>query len=332
MKGLSVERLDEGSFQLWDGFVAGAPHGTLFHSTAWLRRIRDEVQVLVVRDGEGSILVGAALVRTSRLGLSGFHIPTSTPRFGPLVGALPSTTPAGRLSDYVHLLGLLLDGLPRCGHYDFKLPPEETNVLPYLWRGYEASVAYTHVVTGTLDSFRAGLHRKQRSELGKLLEREQAGDVVVGHSPDLDRFLPLLEATAERGGFRFQSDTIRALFPLDGYDRWWRLYFVGPAGGDPVLGQVVVWDDRTVFNLLGGMTRRGPTNLKYANLLMVDRAAALAFSASRRLDLVGSLLPGVAEFYRLLGLEPVPQYRVQRTPSLPHFLARAAGAYRRQWR
>jgi len=72
---LSVERLDETGWCDWDRLAAEHRSGTICHRTEWLSRVGGGVQAFVVVDGGGTIRAGVALVRTTKFGVHGFHVP-----------------------------------------------------------------------------------------------------------------------------------------------------------------------------------------------------------------------------------------------------------------
>ena len=138
--------LPTAAHEQWDRFVAECPDATLFHAAWWYRAWGEEPVVQAIADGQGRVQAGICYCLKHRWGATAIGRPPFTARNGP-VFLRPENAP--RHQSHTRdkkLLLQLIGALPRIGVYDFWLRPCDRDVMPFLWNGFDAQVAYTYVL------------------------------------------------------------------------------------------------------------------------------------------------------------------------------------------
>ncbi|HAR97342.1 MAG TPA: hypothetical protein DCS11_00245 [Syntrophus sp. (in: bacteria)] len=324
-----TERLDPGAYAEWDAFVAAQPDGSFFHTTGWLLRFADRADITAAYDAKGAILGGAALVRTSKFGVSGYHIPPYTPLFGPVIARSGKNRAASALLGNINAAAAVLDALPRGNHYDFTFPLDgEISLLPYLWKGYTAELRYSTLIQGTEGDYWNAMVRRKRFELTSARRGIEDGTLVVDRDGPLEDLFPLSGEVSRLKGFRFNPRLCRAVFPAHERGARWTLHLVRDRSGRCLAGSVLYFDGRRGYALLNGVAADRRTSISDALILTMDGMIRECLSRGLPFDFEGSILKGVAEFFIMLGGAPYPQVRLQKSPSLRYFLMRTG----RRWR
>lgn len=326
MPDLICRPLSEEDWNRWDEFALAHPHGTVFHTTDWLRGLPGRLEVHVLQE-EGTEIVagGAAFVRNRRFGVRGIHPPTLTPYTAPLIAVSAEDKEDAQRAQYQLGLQILLQRAALAGHVDFLLHPLEGNALPYLWHGYSTEIGYTNFIDGNPDDYLQRLSYGHRKRMRRLLRMCEAGDVQVDEVRDPTTVFPLLRATMDTKKFAYDLESIQRLFAAEGHDVRWRGTLVS-ASGEPHACALYAFDARSVYSLVGGVSRSGNSDLANSHLLCFDAMIRFALENGRRFDFCGSSLPGVDHFNRRYGGRLVPRIRVQKSTSLRMFALRTAKA------
>ncbi len=125
---------------------------------------------------------------------------------------------------------------------------------------------------------------------------------------------------------------------------WWnavqrqkagRTYLLRDGEGRPASATIMVHDHRTAYYLGGGI-RRDLRQGSMFNVFLFHRMIADAHGMGLDFDFEGSILPGVERFFRSLGGQLQPLYRVVKFPSPMAYSIWHAYRYwtkhrRRQW-
>lgn len=311
----TVRVLDADEWPRWDAFVSAHPQGTLFQTTAWLSRLEGELSILALEGPEeGRLIGGLALLRNRRFWVAGYHPPTLTPYMGPLVTPGESDKEDVGRNAYQQGVQLLLAALPRAGHVDFLLHPEQTNILPYLWNGFSVELGYTNFIEGSVEDFLQRMSYGHRKRLRRLQRMQEAGQVELVELQDPRELFGLLEATMRTKHFRYDIEAIRRLFTPDCYQQTWKAVKV-QAEGQPLACALSAFDAHTCYSLVGGVSRTGNSDLANSHLLCFDYMIRHALESGRRFDFCGSSLPGVDHFNRRYGGRLMPRIRVLKSRS-----------------
>jgi hypothetical protein len=314
--------LDEGHHGRWDEFVSAQKMGTIFHTAWWYRAWGIEPVVQACIDGQGRIQAGMCYSVGRRFLSRAVVRPPLTPCNGPVY--CPASG-AGRHKQNSHAKKMTLmaiHALPRIGVYDFILHPDQCDVMPFLWNGFDSHVAYTYVIPcSERETWQQQASKTQRWQIRKAAKDAAEQGMKIETDAPLDAVLPLLDETADDRHF--------SLAKCGGkWAAWWqevhahgagRTYLLRDGQGQPAAATIMVWDNRRTYYLAGGIRsdlRKG----SIANVLLVHRMICDAHEQGLDFDFEGSVLPGVERFFRSFGGELRPRYRLVKLPSLPAYL------------
>lgn len=301
----------------WDEFVKLHPHGTLFHSTSWLKSIKGKLAVYVV-ERDSQIVGGYAGLFYVKNRQKGFHIPPLTPYSGPLVGRSWEKKSVQEEHD---ILIFLLEQLPHSPHWDFLYGVEGQFIHPFHWKGFSSSLAVSYVIEKSYDEWLAGMNKNKIREYKKLEEAVNKGSLKVILNGPVAPILDLNQVTAQRNGFSFDRQTLEALFTKS-ENLSIRTMLIESEEYGPLSGSIMIYDDQAVYNLINGSIRVEHPVYKTINLYALWDGIHFALTTGRKFDFEGSMLKGVESFYRLMGGEYHYKMRFQKTASLPYLFAR----------
>lgn len=328
--GTEVRRLEPAEWASWNDWVHGHPEGTLFHTTRWLERVGQDLQVFVLEE-EGRILAGAALASRRKFGVAGWHVPPYTPCYGPLVQPSDKAQRGSAATEERTWLEELLDGLPAVAHADFILPPGHHDPLPWHWRGWQSSVRITYQVAGSLPDYLGNIVKRKAAYLRKLQTMVEQGELQVLVDHEVGPVLDMWARTAEHKEFSHRDEVLRGLFSNPADDFWLCVRILDREGG-MLGGSVLAYDHRCAWNLVNGVRRDVDGVLRQINMLLMDAGIRHCLERGMTFDFEGSMLPGVGDFYTIMGGRQVPCYRWMRSRSLIYLALRTAELWMREHR
>jgi hypothetical protein len=268
-------------------------------------------EATVRRDGE---IIARLPWARERLPVPGLHMtrlgsPRLTPFLAPVL-ELGSVKQVTRLSREHRLLEALLADLPPFDYLSYTFDPSFTNWLPFYWKGLTGSLRATYVLEDVtdLDAVWHGM-----SDTTRRVIRTAEPMLQVNEDPDTERLADALTSTFARQGRPMP-------FPLEMLDRLHRAVREHDAGrvlsatdesGQTHGALMLVWDDSKAYYLTGGAI----TDLRRsgAQSLLMWHAIRLAAERVPVFDFEGSMIEGVARFFRGFGSRPCPYLHVTGT-------------------
>jgi len=247
--------------------------------------------------------------KMSRFGATILTQPRFTPYAGPWFRA--STAKAAKqVSERHKLTTELLSRLPRFDLFSQNLWPGSGDWLPFHWAGYSQRTGYTNWLRdlSSVDALWKGLLETTRWEIRKAETR-----LKVAVSDDIDRLCDLHERTFARQGLRAPRERAFLRRVVEGALRHGhaRITLATDERGNAHAVNFLVFDDRSAHYLLGG-TDPSYRGSGAASLLVWD-AIQFAAQHSKLFDFEGSMVEGIARFFRGFGPELIPVNHVYRT-------------------
>jgi hypothetical protein len=212
-----------------------------------------------------------------------------------------------RLAREHSLLDQLIGALPPFDYFSYTLPPSFQNWLPFAERGFRATLRTTYVLhpLDDLDEVRRGMSDKCRNAIRKA---EKA--VAVETDTDPTRLIETVDATFARQGRRNPWGTaLVARLATAVRDRGvGEILTAVDAAGAVHASMLLVYDGDRSYYLAGGTT----TELRAsgADSLLLWHAIQRSAERARTFDFEGSMIPGVARFFRSFGSRPVSYLHV----------------------
>lgn len=323
--GLRCEILKREQYGEWDALVDRSPHGTVFHSSWWLSIAAERLDILVVREKNGSLCGGIPFTTRKRASMTLFHAPPLTPFLGPIFDVSKISDPCARLHLMRSTGELLARGLPRFDSFRCMVGALGPDLQGFLWAGFQAELAYTF-------RFSAGRSIKEienqvtRTHLQKLSKAKRLG-LFVSRNDDVEAFAYLCKIGSVHDG--------RLLYPQELPIRLWSaalqrekstFYIARTSDATPIAALLTVHDSKTTYQIVSAFD---PAKRELpGSYLLLWTAVREALEANRDFDFEGSALRGVEQYYRKWGPTAVPVWRLAKAASVRGGLLQFAARYR----
>ncbi len=292
---------------------ASGPSIPLFQQAWWLdATCGQEWDVVLVRKGQ-EIHAALPFRRRSRRGFTVLSQPALTQFLGPWL----RDTGAKKANDYSRqkdLMTELIEALPDHAHYTQSWSPAVTNWLPFYWKGFSQTTAYTYVLPDLTDADRIwkGLRENIRREIRRA---ENRAGISVSSEASLEDFIALNAMTFARQekDLPYTPDYVRRLDAACTDHGCRRIFIARDGEGRAHSAAYLVWDAQNAYYLMGG----SDPELRNSGAMSLCMWEAIRFAAgvTKRFDFEGSMIEPVERFFRSFGAEQVPYFRVTRTPS-----------------
>ena len=294
----------------YDELVARSPQGSIFSTSWWLDAVAPEAwRPNLVEDGELRA-AWPTVVKRNRWGALHLGAPL-TPFLGPILPA-----PEGekrRWTSAEQSLELLLEELGTYAHLEARCHPSFAYWTPLSWHGFTQTTRFTWRLddTSDLEVGEARLRPNIRSDIRKA--RKQGVTVADGNKYDLLELHAAAGAGARRE--RMTGPTWQTIEAVDGpaqtHDAR-RVLVARGVDGEPHAAGYFVWDDRTMYYLVGASDSE--LRSSGATSLLLWSAVELASERGLSFDFEGSMLRSIERFFRAFGGVPAACSVVRHTP------------------
>jgi len=300
------------------------PSDSLFQEGWWLDLVAPGQWAAATVEQEGRVIGRLPYVLTRRLGLRLLSMPRFTKALGPIV----RVERAGAGDSLAHeqlVMDRLIDGLPHHHWYSHLFSPTVVNWYPFYLRGFHQRTLYTYRLDdlSNRDRIWSSIAKNLRRDIRQAEQR-----LSVRTDLPIERLHELMVLTYRRQG-RSAPAGVEFLRQLD---RGCRArgaglaLFAEDAKSRVHAAAYVVYDARCAYWLLSGSDLEGRSS--GAGALLIWHAIRLLSEPARTFDFEGSMIPGVARFYRRFGAQQVPYFHVWRARGVGRAAAASWGAIR----
>jgi hypothetical protein len=308
----AFEILPEPEHGRWDEFVLNCPRGSAFQTTWWYRAWGVSPVVRALRNEEGGIIAGICYAVGRRFGTEAIICPPCTAGNGPVFKPVLAEGHYQEITHAKKMALLAIHSLPRLGFFDLRLRPADTDVMPYLWNGFDTHVGYTYVIPATQrDKWMDGASKTTRKEIRRAVREVAEQGYQIEEQPSAQEMLPLIHDTIRAKDFRV--DRLGERFAA-----WWQAikdhqvgcgFLLRDKNGAPLAADILIWDRHTAYSILGGIRADLRKDSRVGTILL-ERMIREAHGRGLDFDFEGSTLPGVERFMRSFGGELRPMMRM----------------------
>jgi hypothetical protein len=225
-------------------------------------------------------------------------LPPLTHRLGPWLDLGDATKSARRYELEKDLTVALLEQLPRHDILQITCHSGITNMLPFVWAGFEETARYTYIVdlkqseTELWDALRENIRRESR-KARKQLKIETIDDV--------NECIRLIGKTYARQGNPnpFDSPAMRRLDAACAQRGRREMLVARDESGAIHAAIYLVWDATTTYYLAGGADPELRTS--GAHSLLIWEALVRSRARSTEFDMTGSMVESIERFFRAFG-------------------------------
>jgi lipid II:glycine glycyltransferase (peptidoglycan interpeptide bridge formation enzyme) len=217
-----------------------------------------------------------------------------------------------RLSWEKDMMSQLIDALPKVDMFSQNFDRSITNWLPFYWAGFEQTTRYTYVIEDvTIEELEKNLETDIRRRRRKALEV----GVEVYESEDLEKFHELNTMTFARQGMRapYSFEFIKKLYETCKENDAVKMYFAKDSKGVIIAANFLVYDDNTVYYLMGGIH---PDFKDLGGMDVVQfKSIMFALENGRVFDFEGSMIESIEKYFRSFGSFQKPYFSISKNNS-----------------
>lgn len=275
---------------------------TLFETPHWLDAVAPGAWAAATIEEDGQTLARLPYVLKSRAGLRALSVPALTPWLGPWISPNPGKYQT-RLAREHELLRNLISRLPRSDVAVIPAAPEQANLLPFHWQGYDLRLGYTYRLSlqQPLETIWTGAKQETRKTVRKAGEK-----LEVAPSEDLDAVGHLLTATYRRQGLAPPPvlATMARLLASPALKAHRELLVARDEAGRPHAFALLAFDARHTFYVIGGADPQ--LRASGAQTLLLWRAIERSWGRSAIFDFEGSMKEEIERAFRSFGAVQTP--------------------------
>ena len=293
---------------MWDSFVAGSAHGTVFSTKAWLDAGASaqggQPFILGAWDGD-ELIAGLGYTEVSRGPLKKANTPVLTPYSG-LVYNIGFDNPQQDTESLQLLCAEKLIGhlQRKYNHVLLSHSPDFSDIRPFSWSNWTERVRYTYLLDisypellwkNTRERARRKIKKaRENLKIGGPVSSEVVADMHERFYRDRHRTPPVSRAIVIS-----MMDALNGSGLLD-------INTVYDESGRVIALQVAVLGLKTVYTLLYGTLP--DSDYSGADSLLIWNAVTKYSATHTRLDLVGANIPSIAFFKKGFGGTLTPHY------------------------
>jgi hypothetical protein len=230
-----------------------------------------------------------------------FHVitlPPLTHRLGPWLDLGDATKSSRRYELEKDLTVALLEQLPKYDILQINCHSGITNMLPFVWNGFEEMARYTYVIdlAQSEEELWGALRENIRRE-----SRKARKQLTVETTTDLEACIKLIGKSYARQGNPnpFDSAPMRRLNDACAQRGRREILVARDESGALHAALYLVWDDKVTYYLAGGADPELRTS--GAHSLLVWEAIMRSKARSEEFDMTGSMVESIERFFRAFG-------------------------------
>lgn len=218
------------------------------------------------------------------------------------------------LSKQKHLMSELIAQLPSYNYFSQNWPYHQTNWLPFYWKGFSQTTAYTYVIEdlSDLESVWTGLQGKTRREIKKA---ESKFNLKIQTELPVKSFIDLNKLTffRQNKSAPYSENLIERIFSAASKKEQAKIFIAQDETGRNHAGVLIIWDENSCYYLMGG----GDPELRNSGASSLCLWEAIKYSSSRtnKFNFEGSMVESIEVFFRGFGSIQKPYSSLSHIPS-----------------
>ena len=267
---------------------------------------------VILVEERGEVVASFPYFLKRRSLFSVLSMPPLTQKLGPFIVYPDGSTDAARVSRDKRVMTEIIDRLPRHDRFQVHFDHSVTNWLPFYWRGFSQTTAYTYVIPDISDP-NAVLARFENSKKGDIKKAARLVDV---------EFDLTAEAFYEHRKLALSKQGKAVSYPSETFQRIFEAAYAAASGksiaargrdGSLHAALFMVWSGEAAYYLI---TSVDPDYRQSGALSLLTLEAIRHASAyTKRFDFEGSMIEGVEASYRKFGTVQTPYMFITRTTS-----------------
>ena len=279
----------------------------IFMQDWWLDSVcgTDNWQPILVFDKNEKIIGASFYYNKSRYGLRTVTQPFLTPFSG--VWFRPSNFESSRKKQQYEadILKEIAKKLPNVAIFAQNFHFSLTNILPFHWSGFKNTIRYTYFFEN-INDLRVILGNFSMS----VRQNIKKGDDLKVIESENTKFLYNLLSNAiqkSKGKLNYSEKNLHTLHINIKKNQSGQIFEIQNTDNETLGSTLIVWDKETAYFLISGDTKKH----KSAITVLIWRVLEILDEKGiKKFDFDGSILPHIEPFYRSLGAERKPYFRI----------------------
>ena len=198
--------------------------------------------------------------------------------------------------------------------------------MAFYQNGFKQTTRYTYRFNDidNVDLIWKGMRKNIKSDINKAKKKYK---LVVNKDSNIEDFIALYKQTFERQkkDAPYKEGDIFKLYKECKKNDKCKIFIAQDNDGCNYAGSFLVWDDSTIYYLLGGSDNKYRST--GAISLCIWEAINFAQKENKSFDFEGSMIPSISKYFRAFGAEQVPYFTLSKSNSkivnvINFFLAR----------
>ena len=287
----------------------------LFSKDWWLDTVvgMDKWDVALVHK-DGKIIASMPYIIKNRFGLKLCTLPELTQYLGPWIR--PSQAKYAKIiGQQKDIMIDLIEQLPRFDYFLQNWNYNQTNWLPFYWKGFRQTTKYTYVIDD-MSSLDIVLSNFQENIRGDIKKAKNRYNLILQDNPSIEDFIQLNRKVYERKNIKMphNEQTLIKLDRICVQRNARRIFIAIDEDGRPHAGAYIVWDKNSAYYLLGGSDSK--LRNSGASSLCMWEAIKFASTVTKEFNFEGSMIEPVERFVRGFGGKQRLVFNISKTPSL----------------
>jgi len=308
MKNVEVKYLSQDEYDKWDEFVERSPQGNIFNKSYWLKAVSNEIKILACIENN-KIIGGIALpsmynklYRNSKL----------TPQLGVLLPPCDNKIKySTALSKDMEISNELIKNLPKFSQFDYNFSYNYTNLMPFIWAGFDVNVKYTYVINDLSDL--NSVHDNFQYDVKYTIKKAIKNNITVKSEYGIEEFYEINRKTFTRQNLQMPY-TLEFLKNLDSVlekHNCRKMLFAVNDNNEIIAATYLLYDKDCTFYLMGGADPEHRNT--GAQTLLLWESIKFASSVSKKFDFEGSMVESIERAFRQFGGEQKIIYNVNKS-------------------
>jgi len=285
----------------------------IFSKDWWLDSIcgEDNWDVVVIEKG-GQISATMPYYKTKKMIFNLTTMPPLTQTMGIYIKYPKGQKYYKKLSWEKEMMSQVIKQLPDVDYFSQNFHHSITNWLPFYWEGFTQTTRYTYVIENiTIEE----LEKNLETDIRRRRRKAEKIGVEVFESDDIEKFYELNTMTFERQNMKapYSFELVDKLYKKAKEHNSCKMYFAKDSTGDIIAANFLVYDDNTVYYLMGGIN---PSKRDLGGMDMIQHESIkFALENNKSFDFEGSMIESIEKYFRSFGSFQKPYFNISKTNS-----------------
>jgi lipid II:glycine glycyltransferase (peptidoglycan interpeptide bridge formation enzyme) len=210
-------------------------------------------------------------------------------------------------------MNYFINNLPKFDYFNMNFHYSINNWLPFFWKNFKQTTRYTYIIDKDMTikelskNFETDIRRRRR-------KAEEFG-VKVSESEDIKKFYELNKMTFKRQNrnIPYSFEFVEKLYTKCKENSACKILFAKDKNNIPIAGGFFVYDNNTVFYLMGGID---PNKKDLGGMdVVLYKGIKFALSTNRDFDFEGSMVESIEKYFRSFGAIQKQYFQISKTNS-----------------